>query len=425
MNKKLGSTFFVILTALLVYQFTVRYYFGEAREDAIDFPSYYYGAKLAFELHTSPYTSAGWNIAENEYKNEAGEETLFPFLYPPPSLLFFKIFTLFEYESAKLLLLGMNHIMALAFIPLFFFNILKLRPHNLLPIAGVYYFYNFFPLILTIYTGQVNLLILILICFTWLGISKKWHPFAIALPLAFGIILKLYPVLFFVILFLRKEYRVILYTIVILIGVAVISIPFLPYGTWGDWIGNVATKGYLQDVQGVVTGKPGNQSINAWLIRTLFGLNIRFAPLFTPPNWAIRISPYLACGLVGLISLAATWLSTQNKNEGSLHLQFSVWLLAMFMIAPISWDHHLVLILPAIYIAFHEAFKRKWFFILPILAGLAYFLALNFDFNNPAFREGWRTLLISAKLYAVTILWLFFIVTLPSKIKTVRPEQPN
>ena len=314
-------------------------------------------------------------------------------------------------------MLGMNHLLALVFILLFFFNILELRAYDLIPIAGVYYFYNFFPLILTIYTGQVNLLILILICLTWLGIKEKWHPIAIALPLTFSIILKLYPVLFFIILFLRKEYKTILYTIIILIIVSAASTPFLPHGIWGDWIENVATKGYLQDIQGVVTGKPGNQSINALLMRTFFGLNIRFAPLFTPSNWVIRISPYIVCGVVGLISLAATWRTTTNKDENNLHLQFSVWLLAMFMIAPISWDHHLVLILPAIYIAFHEALKRKWYFTLPLLIGLAYFLALNFDFNNPAFREGWHTLLISSKLYAVAILWLFFIAASLLKIK--------
>lgn len=216
---------------------------------------------------------------------------------------------------------------------------------------------------------------------------------------------------FFIILFLRKEYKAIFYTTIILIIVSAASTIFLPHGIWEDWIENVAAKGYLQDVQGVITGKPGNQSINAFLIRTFFYLNIRLAPLLTPSNWVIRISSYIACGLIGLISLAATWWTTLNKNEDNLHLQFSIWLLAMFMIAPISWDHHLVLILPAIYIAFDEALKRKWFFTLPILAGLAYFLALNFDFNNPAFREGWRTLLISAKLYAVVILWLFFIAT--------------
>ncbi len=424
MIKKLGSVFFIALTAFLVYQFVVRYYFGEAREDAVDFPSYYYGAKLTFELRTSPYTITGWNIAEQQYKNEAGEGTLFPFLYPPPSLPIFRLFTLFEYESAKLLMLGMNHVLALTFILLFFFNILKLHTYDLLPIAGILYFYNFFPLILTIYSGQVNLLILILICLTWLGVKEKWHPFSIALPLALSIILKLYPFLFFIILFLRKEYKAILYTIVILVSMAVISTSFLPHSIWGDWIGNVATKGYLQDIQGVVTGKPANQSINALLIRTFFGLNIRFAPLLVPPSWAIRISPYIACGLVGLISLAATWQTTLNSNEVNLHLQFSIWLLAMFMVAPISWDHHLVLILPAIYIAFHEAFKRKWYFTLPILTGLAYFLALNFDFNNPAFRDGWRTLLISAKLYAVALLWLFFVATSLLKTKAVKSERP-
>jgi hypothetical protein len=115
------------------------------------------------------------------------------------------------------------------------------------------------------------------------------------------------------------------------------------------------------------------------------------------------------CGFVGLASLAMTWRSSTDDKPETTDLQFSLWLVTMFLIAPISWDHHLLLILPAIYIAFLEAFQRKWYWSLPIVVGLAYFLAINFDFNNPAFREGWKTLLISAKLYAVLALWVFFL----------------
>ncbi len=407
MNKKIGSLFFIALTALLVYRFTVRYYFGEARENAIDFPSYYYAAKLTFELNKSPYATANWNIAEKQYGSKSGGEILYPFLYPPPSLPFFGLFARLEYESAKRLMLGLNHLMAFAFIPLFFFGILKLRPHNLLPIAGTFYLYNFFPLILTLYTGQVNLLILLLTCLTWLGVKDKWHPFWIALPLAFSIVLKLYPILFFIILFVRREYKTILFTIAILVIVSLVSTPFLPHGIWLDWIENVASKGYLQDLPGVAAGKPANQSINALLMRTMFGLNVRFDPLISPPVWLAQISPYLLCGLVGLISLAVTW--RPQSVENNLDLQFGIWLTVIFMVAPISWDHHLVLILPAIYVAFREALDGKMYFALPILMGIAYLLALNFDFNNPLFREGWRTLLISAKLYAVAVLWLFLL----------------
>ena len=97
MTKKLGGIFFAALTAFLVYRFTVRYYFGEVQENAIDFPSYYHAAKLTFEQNKSPYIKANWNIAEEAYKNETGEDILYPFLYPPPSLLFFRLFTLLEY----------------------------------------------------------------------------------------------------------------------------------------------------------------------------------------------------------------------------------------------------------------------------------------------------------------------------------------
>ena len=92
MTKKLGSAFFIVLTAFLVYQFAVRYYFGETREDAVDFPSYYYGAKLTFELHTSPYTNTAWKIVEEQYKNETGEETLFPIFVSTAKPVIFQAF---------------------------------------------------------------------------------------------------------------------------------------------------------------------------------------------------------------------------------------------------------------------------------------------------------------------------------------------
>jgi len=162
MIKKLGSVFFFALAVFLAYKFAVRYYFGEAAEEAIDFPSYYYAAKLAFELDTSPYSNTAWNIVKEQYQ----QGLLYPFLYPPPSLPFFRLFTLLEYETAKLAMLAINHALALIFLFLFFFGILKLKTYSPFAMAGALYLYRFFPLILTIYTGQVNMLILVLVCLT-------------------------------------------------------------------------------------------------------------------------------------------------------------------------------------------------------------------------------------------------------------------
>ena len=415
MIRKLGSIFFFILLAVFAARFAIRYGLGEAREEAIDFPSYYYGAKLAFEMDTSPYSNTAWNIVKEIYH----EGLLYPFLYPPPSLPFFQLFAMLEYETAKLVMMGLNHALAMVFVLLFFFIILDLKPYNLLPMAGVVYFYSFFPLVLTIYTGQVNLIILVSICLTWIGIKKQWKPIWIAIPLAFGIILKLYPILFFIILFLRRQYKAIIYTILILLVVSILVTPFLPHGIWQDWITNVASKGYLDEVRGVIPGRPGNQSINAFVVRLFMGLNVRFDPLISPPGWVVQVSPYLLSGIIGLLSLAATLLTMKDTQDG-LALQFSIWLLAMIMIAPISWDHHLVFVLPAIYIAFLEAFKRKWYGWIPPLTGIACFLALNFDFNNPAYREGWRILLISSKLYAAALLWIFFIMLSLFRVKDVK-----
>jgi hypothetical protein len=422
MIKRLGGLFFSTLLFFLAYRFAVRHYLATAGEEATDFPSYYYGAKLAFDLNTAPYSNAAWNIAKKQYL--PGE--LFPFLYPPPSLLFFRLFNLLEYQSAKLLMLGSNHAFAVIFVLLFFFGILKQKIHEPFPMAGVIYFYNFYPLALTVDTGQINILILILICLTWMAIRARQRAVLIALPLALGIVLKLYPALFIMVLIFRREYKSAAYAIAFALVASIIAALLLPKDIWIQWYQNVATKGYLaQDVLKLAVGKPADQSINAFLIRLFFGLNVRFPPLLSPPSWVVQLSPYVLCGFVGIVSISAVWRSYMESNKENLNLQFCVGLLAMFLIAPISWDHHLVLILPAIYIAFLESFKHKWYLALPVLAVLAYFLSINFDFNNPAFREGWKTLLISAKLYAVVILWVFFAVLSFIKSPPVQNESDS
>jgi hypothetical protein len=404
MSMRLRSYAFFALLVWLALSTANRYGIQEAREEAADFPSYYYGAKLSFQLGISPYNSANWKIAENLYTNGY----LYPFIYPPPGLLVFWILPRLDYETSKLATLALNHILALFAVYLLFFKICRLKTTDWLPWVGVLYFYNFYPLLYTLTAGQINLVILVSICLTWIGIKDKWHPAWTAIPLALGIILKIYPLLFFILLIFRREYKTIFYTLLILGLLSLVASTALPGGIWQDWIENVASRGYLKDINGLGIGRPGNQSINALLIRTFYGLNVRFDPLITPPEWVIRISPYVICGAIGLLSLLATWLT--RKLQSSLEIHFSIWLLAIFLIAPISWDHHLVLILPAIFIALLQAIHYKWHGWMFLLGAVACFLALNVDFNHPAFREGWLTLFISSKLYAVTVFWIFFMV---------------
>lgn len=406
MPDKWKSLIFILISLILAGRFAARYGVGEAREEAADFPSYYYASVLAFDLDTEPYSSASWNAAKPLYQQS--EVELFPFLYPPPSLPFFRLFNLFEFEFAKVLMLALNHSLVYVFWALLFFKILEFKTSSIVPLAGLVYLYSFFPLLLNIFNGQVNMIILAITCLSWLAIRDNRHPLWIGLLLAVIVILKLYPVLFLLILFFRKDYKSIVYTLVILLVVSLASTIVLPDGTWQSYYEHVLSQGYMKDVNGLELGRPGSLSINAFLMRMFFGLNIRFDPILTPPAWVIQLSPYLLCGAIGIVSLAGTWMATKKQSD-DISLQYCIWLLAIFMVAPVTWEYMLVWILPAIFVALVKTYNRRWFAAFPILGFIAYFLAINFNANNPAFREGWKVLFISSKLYAVGLLWLYFI----------------
>lgn len=402
-NTRSRAILFFCLLAILAGINVAEFQNPKNVGETIDFPSFYYGSKLVFEDGLTPYNNSNWKLIKPEYTQ--GE--LSPFLYPPPSLLIFRPFIFFDYAAAKTIMLWLNHLLILLFVFIFFFKILKQKPQDSFLIAAVIYLYAFFPLFVTLDSGQVSLWVLLSICLTWWAAKEKAHPIWIALPLVFGIVLKFFPILLLAIFFFKREYKTITYVIILLVAVCAIATLFLPDGIWQDWYTQVGSQGYGQEVRGMPVAKPANQSINAFTARLFYGLNVRFAPLLSPPAWAAA-APYVLAGLVGLISVAATWwIAKIAARQDSLDLQFSIWLLAIFLVSPLSWHYHLVHLLPAVYIAVLEALKRGNRLVMALVIGLTVFLAYNFPFNDPFFREGARTLLISSQLYAVGFLWLY------------------
>jgi alpha-1,2-mannosyltransferase len=248
------------------------------------------------------------------------------------------------------------------------------------------------------------------ICLMWYAMKQKLRPVWIAIPLAIGILLKLYPILFLALPLIRKDFKTVALVGLILLGAAFLAQWVLPSGIWQDWYTHVASSGYDQTVRGLTVASTGNQSINAFFARLFFGRG-RIEALVPAPDWVSTIVPYLASGLVLLITLAVTYLGSHKASEDVvLDLQFSLWLLAMFLVAPLSWDHLLVLLLPSIYVALKWAVTRRsvaWFLLLGALSAL---IAWSYPYDDPAFQHGLLTLLISAKFFAVLSLWLFFVV---------------
>src|SRR3981081_1566398 len=99
---------------LVLLYFTFLYNYGATLSTLLytDFPSFYYGARLTFIDKHSPYDEdALTRAAEKSEPPKAGVPTprIYPYLYPPPSLLMFYPLARLPVIPAKVAVLAINH----------------------------------------------------------------------------------------------------------------------------------------------------------------------------------------------------------------------------------------------------------------------------------------------------------------------------
>ncbi len=413
-SKNRRALAFALLFVLVYIPFVNAHGVDLIKGGATDFPSYYAAAVAAFQRDASPFADAGGYVAQELFP----ERSVWAYLYPPPSLVFFYPFSLIPYEAAKVTMLALNHLMLLASTFLMF-RILKLDLSHPFALFSLIYVISFFPLLITLEYGQTNILLLLLLCVAWVALAKGKHPAYAAVPLAFSIILKLYPALFLVYLFIRKKYGVVIWTIVLVLLFIVITLPLLPDGVWADWFNEVALAGgYGSWVRGQSPATPENQSINGFTSRIFLG-HEKVQPLL-PNDLALKIAPYILCGIVLLVTLLAVLRRPKEKQGEFSDNEFALFGITMTLVAPISWDHHytflLLMILLALYQLIESDVDYRW---LAVLIPAALILAYYFPFRHSFIQRGWQTLLISIKLYALMGFWAYYVV----KVRKQKTEQ--
>jgi hypothetical protein len=403
MNKSHQKIALLLLLALLYASFLVVAGFHLWEAPAPDFPSFYFAPRLVFEAGLTPYSHENWAVVYT-----LTDIPIWPFLYPPPSLLFFRLLNSFSYETAKILFLLLNHLLVLAFIVLFIRRILRVPLAAPLGVLLAAYILNFRPIFETLRHGQVNLIVLLLVCLTWYFLQKERHPAFVALPLALAILLKVYPVLLIVYFLIQGRYRIFLWNLGFLVLFSALTMPFLPVGIWTDWQTYVASGGYGVPLRGIDPAMIANQSINGFTSRFFLGRGEVLQPVFHSLLGA-RWVPFFLSGAVGLVSLVvASPFARKRRGRDAQNQEIALFLLTISLAAPIVWEHQLVGILPAILIAFCNvissprlAYARLLLVLL--LAGLLAFLKPL----SPPFSifEG---LLLSTSFFASGILWLYF-----------------
>ncbi len=387
-----------------------------------DFAGFYWGAKLAFVEHRSPYTIEAFSKANSQLG-----QPVFAYLYPPPSLLVFSPLTLLPFQAAKLLMLVVNHICVLLFIYLFFFKLIKLdvprHSRELIIALSIVYIFTYNPIIMELFHRQIDLVVLLCLCLTWYAMKQNARSWLVALPLSVAILIKTYPVLFLLLLLTKKRYGAVAWVCSLLLFYTVIAYLVLPQSVWSEWFVNVLPSGgYGRALFGLgVPVFPWNQSINGFTAR-MFLVNDWNEALWPNPRLA-RIVPYLLSLCVVATTVGVSYLaSRRHEKEMPVDFEFSLYLLMMFIVAPLSWEQHLVFALPAALIAIRLLLSSRENYLLQMIVIPSLFLlAWDLPIASQILKRGVLTLGISVKLYAVVVLWLFFVVRVHRFARSTQP----
>lgn len=410
-----GKLILALLFLFIYIPFVSNHGFRTADRKNVDLPSFYYATDLTFNQHSSPYQYGAWQPIEKQLNQK-----VFPYLYPPSSLLLLAPYSWFSYSGLKMVVLVGNHLCVLLLIYLLFFHIFagalpQANPEGgdqgllrwlLLPLLLLYTL-QYHPLAVTLGHGQINLVVLVLFCLFWLALRSRKNPWLVGLPLAAAIILKTYPILFLPLLLIRRKYRIAAYTSLYVGAMVVLSFVVLPGKVWSDWINLVLpTGGYGQSPGNVFSPAiPWNQSLNGFAARTFLhnGSAMNLNPALA------RIVPYLAAVLIVFTLILLAIKLTRRHETRYVNDEFVLVLLSIFLIAPLSWEHHLVFVLPAAMLALIHLTTGKTSIKTMIPVGLAIgLMAWPMPFVYQITDPGPMGLLVSVKLFAVVVLWIYF-----------------
>ncbi|MDB5300117.1 MAG: glycosyltransferase [Phycisphaerales bacterium] len=400
-----------------------------------DFPSFYGGARLAFVEKHSPYDIAALRaVAERMEPKRFIEEKrkVYPYLYPPPSLLLFYPVARLPVERAKVAMLAFNHVCLLAVVFMLLVPIGGFRVRQvfgeLLPAFLVIYLLSSNGIALTITEAQVNLMVLALLCLTWWGIKHDWPAWAIAPPLAVACLFKMYPILLLALLVVRRRSGAAALAGGLLAATAAAAWLVLPHEIWHDWLNNVLpTCGYFGSPLGVFPSTvAGNISVAGFMARLFLPLKLyiesgrpTLPAIFPYPGLGkaltLLIVATMVFGTVAVCHMASRGpvLSAQRRGR-QIDVQFSAFLILTFLVAPVAWDHHLAYVAPAAVVAIRgvlqdgrRAGRGRWG--APMVLAAACVIALPGSPAHLPLPAPALILLVSFRLYAVLFLWVFML----------------
>jgi alpha-1,2-mannosyltransferase len=380
------------------------------RERPMDLATFWVAARVVWSDGASPY-------APSKPFADLGaslDQTVYPFLYPPPSLLVFAPLSATSYADARAAVAWINLALYALVVGLLIGPILAPRRSQLPRWAialTLVLLTSFQPIAHTIGHGQVNLLVLGAILLAWIGARRRMGPL-VGLSLTVAVALKVYPALLLVPLAARREWRLVCWTLGCFAAAVLASVLLLPAATWDDWLLEIVPSGgYLRaPADSIPASASGNLSINGFVARALTA-NPTCSPLVEAPIVALLLVWTLVLGAI--TAYVAACVRAARSGAATLDLELALALLSSFLVAPLSWNHHLVFVMPAVVVLI------RGFVTAPPRLGVLVPMALAISLiagplEPPIPSRGARLagLTLSLKLYAVCLLWGYALITL-------------
>ena len=128
---------------------------------------------------------------------------------------------------------------------------------------------------------------------------------------------------------------------------------------------------------------------------------------FPAPQLARVVAYALAALVVGASLMLIFRAARLPQPARVLDLEFALVLLMMYLVAPLSWIHHLVYVVPAVFVVLYRLLPWERSYLWATVAvGSAFVLAWNVPFGFPSLGESLAgTLMMSLKFYGVVGLW--------------------
>lgn len=334
-----------------------------------------------------------------------------PFVYPPFFAILLIPLSWLTYDAAWSIFTLLSHCAFFISLTLLVRMFRQEFEEPLLWWGGLVFFSAIFtPLINTYTAGQVNTFLLLIICLAWYAI-RQGQGICAGVVLGLGASVKVTPAFLLLYFAWKREWRVFLSGILILLLTFLISWLVLGAEVHTSFLSEVPQMSYGSSTWAQFNqhyhDEPHNQAPAALWYRLLTlnhsTLGIKNSPLLA------RLLSYLTAFI--LLSLLI-W-KTPIKPPPSAW-EYSLWLIVMLMLPSLMWEHYLVQVFFAIAVALRLFLDRARLedlsgYKASLLALALGLMAVPYLYNFEPFRQGWLTLAMSVKLYGLLCLVVFLL----------------